>query len=62
MTKLEQLEEIYNSSVNGQFRQMVSQMNEYGMYDVLTDLFVELGVDEHEILSISIKYNRITYR
>jgi len=36
-TKKEQLETIHNSLVNGQRKQMKSQIDEYGLYDFFED-------------------------
>jgi len=37
MTKREQLEIIINSLINGQRKQMVAQIEEYGLYDFWED-------------------------
>ena len=37
MTKQEQIETIHESLVNGQRKQMVSQIDEYGLYDFWDD-------------------------
>jgi len=47
----EELEEIHNSSMNGQRRQMVEQIDEYGLYDFFDDykkyLFEIYSPDKH---------------
>ena len=37
MKKHEMIEEIHNSLINGQRRQMADQVDEYGLYDVWFD-------------------------
>ena len=68
-TKYNNLEEIHNSLVNGQRRQMVSQINEYGLYDFWTNYKAYLNelyaTKESQLDYFSdcvVSYHRITNR
>jgi len=66
-TKL--LEEIHNSLLNGQKKQMVEQINNYGLYDFFEDyntylcnLYNESIVKHSYFLDCVSSYHRITNR
>lgn len=61
------IQTIHESLVNGQRRQMVDQINEYGLYDFWSDYHEHLFntyVDEHTryeyFADVTISYHRIT--
>ena len=66
---LKELDEIHNSLINGQKRQMVDQINEYGLYDFFSDykyFLTAFYFDETTVLKYFsdcvISYHRITNR
>ena len=68
-TQNNKLNEIHSSLVNGQRRQMVAQIKEYGLYDFwadyqdyLTYLYVERGACYTYFSDAVISYHRITNR
>ena len=68
-TKQEQIEEIYNSLMNGQRKQMVSQIDEYGLYDFWDDygnylesLYIEVLARFEYFSDAVISYHRIKNR
>lgn len=63
MTHRDQLDEILNSHINGQGRQMVRQMDELGGYDIaeLIEYYEELNRSD-EIPDLMKRYFRIKYR
>jgi len=63
----EQLEEIYNSLINGQLTQMTEQIDEYGLYDFFGDFEIYLGMHTqytskilNDFAKCVIAYHRIT--
>ena len=63
------IKEIHNSLVNGQRRQMVEQINEYGLYDFWADysdylkmMYVEIDSAYHYLTDAITNYHRITAR
>ncbi len=66
MNKQEQLEKVHNSLVNGQRKQMVKQIDEYGLYDFWEDYksFLEQVSERkfHWFTDATISYFRIKNR
>lgn len=66
MMSTKELEEIYNNFINGNLKDMTKNINEYGLYDVFTDLFKYL--DNHcnnrydIFVEIVLAYHKIQYR
>ena len=68
--KRDNLEEIHNSLVNGQRKQMVDQINDYGLYDFFSDYkyYLESLYYDTEVMILKhfsdcvISYHRITNR
>ena len=67
--KRDNLEEIHNSLINGQRRQMVEQIDNYGLYDFwndyqihLTNLCPTANMAYHYFSDCVISYHRITNR
>ena len=67
--KIRIIEEIHTSLVNGQRRQMVNQINDYGLYDFwfdygkyLMDLYGGPDTWFEYYKDAVISYHRITYR
>ena len=65
--RLKYLQDIHESLINGQRRQMINQIIEYGLYDFwadyqdyLTDLYVEKGACYAYFSDAVISYHRIT--
>ena len=63
------LEEIHESLVNGQRKQMVKQIDEYGLYDFWSDyktylheLYVHIGSQHTYFVDAVISYHRIKAR
>ena len=68
-TKQEQIEEIHNSLVNGQRRQMASQIDELGLYDFWDEyrkylelLYIDIKSQFYYFDDAVISYNRIKNR
>ena len=68
-TKLERLEEIHSSLLNGQRKQMTDQINEYGLYDFFEDYSNYLcNLYEHShskhtyLLDCVVSYHRVVNR
>ena len=62
-----ELTEIHESQLNGQLKQMVKQINEYGLYDFfvdyrdyLVDTYVSESVRYGYFMNLVISYHRIT--
>lgn len=69
MNKHSEMIEIVNSHINGNGRQMVNQIDEYGTYDFFADLVVYLGArtesassQYYDFQKITVKYHRIKAR
>ena len=69
MMKQAKLQEIHNSLINGQRRQMVDQINEYGLYDFfadyvnyIEDTYCTIHAKYSYFTDCVISYNRITNR
>ena len=67
--RAKEINEIHNSLINGQKRQMVDQINEYGLYDFFEDYddFLNTYYAEDEskygwFFDCVISYHRITNR
>ena len=65
--KTEKLNEIHDSLMNGQRKQMVDQINEYGLYDFFSDYYDYLNdmynkISYHYFSDCVISYHRITNR
>ena len=59
------IESIHESYINGQRRQMVKQIDEYGLYDFWSDLrnyLHDTGCNPDDFISMTIIYHRITNR
>ena len=65
-TQEQQLEEIYDSFINGQKKQMVEQIDEFGLYDVFSLLNDYLMKNNeywyNEFIDIVTSYHFIKYR
>jgi hypothetical protein len=64
MTKTQQMEEIHESFVNGQGRQLVEQIDDYGLYDFWADyasFLHHLWGDNHEECGASFEDITISY-
>ena len=69
MLQHEQIEEIHQSLINGQKRQMVNQIEDYGLYDFwddyssfLVDFYIEPQSRYHYFTDAVISYHRIVNR
>jgi len=67
--KRQDIEEIHESLLNGQKRQMVNQIDSYGLYDFfadyagyLTDLYCDVSARYSYFMDCTISYNRIKNR
>ena len=63
------IETIHESLVNGQRKQMVKQIKEYGLYDFFSDydgylrnFYVEIESGHHYFVDAVVSYHRITNR
>jgi len=65
-SKEEQLQAIYDSHINGNGKQMVNQVDEYGNYDIWADMIEYLAhllTDaSRPVAQMVIKYNHIKFR
>lgn len=63
MSKREQMDNILNSHINGQGKQMVAQIDELGGYEIadLIEYYEELGRAD-EVPDLMKRYFRIKYR
>jgi len=65
-SKEEQLQAIYDSHINGNGKQMVNQVDEYGNYDIWPDMIEYLAhllTDaSRPVAQMVIKYNHIKFR
>jgi hypothetical protein len=59
---MDQLQDIYDSWINGNGRQMVDQVKDYGLYNVWHDLRSDLEVEDKQILLMVLLYFRIDNR
>ena len=62
MKKEKQLSDIYYSLICGQRKQMVEQINEYGLYDFFDDFnkyLIEMNIHHNEFVDCVISYHRI---
>ncbi len=62
MSKFEEMQIILDSYHNGQGRQMVEQIDEYGTYDFWADLQSSGLMTSLDIVELTIKYMRISNR
>ena len=59
------IETIHDSYINGQFRQMTKQIDEYGLYDFWSDFknyLQDTGCSHDDFISVTIVYFRVKNR
>ena len=59
---MEQLQDIFESWISGQGRQMVDQVKEYGLYNVWHDLRSDLEIEDKQLFLMILLFFRIDNR
>jgi len=56
------INEIIDSYYNGQIRQMVEQIDNYGLYDIWSDLRLQESLTDSNLIDMVIAYHKVKYR